>query len=135
MVVYPNKKPGEVSPLVLAYLGDAVYELYVRRYLINKDIAKVNKLHKKATSLVSAVAQARFLHGIEATLTEEEKNIVRRGRNAKSAHIPKNTEVFEYRLSTGFEALIGYLFLAGKEERLGEIMSSIFKQNEIKEGE
>lgn len=134
MWAYPEKDFGELSPLVLAYVGDAVYELYVRLHVINQGAAKVDKLHQQSTSLVNAGAQANFLHQVECMLTDEEKNIVRRGRNVKGMHVPKNAEVLDYRLSTGFEALIGYLFLAKKETRLKEILEYLF-QNTIRKGE
>lgn len=134
MWVYPEKDFGELSPLVLAYVGDAVYELYVRLYVINQGAIKVDRLHRQSTALVNAGAQANHLHQLECILTDEEKNIVRRGRNVKGLHVPKNAVVIDYRLSTGFEALIGYLFLAKKEARLEEIMSYILK-NETEKGE
>ncbi|MGI6145564.1 MAG: Mini-ribonuclease 3 [Peptococcia bacterium] len=130
-----RKNPKELPPLVLAYVGDAVYELYVRLHLVNKGMLKVDKLHHHATSLVKAVTQADFLHQLESVLTEEEKNVVRRGRNAKGAHVPKNVGVVEYRLSTGFEALIGYLFLSAQEQRLQEIISYLLQRNEDEQGE
>jgi len=129
----PN--PKELPALVLAYIGDAVFELFVRQYLINQGMVKVDKLHHHATSLVKAVAQADFLHQLEGMLTEEEKNIVKRGRNAKGTHVPKNVGVIEYRLSTGFEALIGYLFLSEDEVRLQEIITYLFQRNEGEQGE
>lgn len=131
----PEKNPKELPPLVLAYMGDAVFEVYVRLYLVQKGIVKVDKLHRHATSLVKAVAQADFLHQLEDILTEEEKNIVRRGRNAKGTHVPKNVGVVEYRLSTGFEALIGYLFLANNKVRLQEIITYLLPGNESEPGE
>lgn len=134
MWAYPEKDLGQLSPLVLAYVGDAVYELYVRLHVISQGAAKVDKLHQQSTSLVNASAQANFVHQLEGMLTDEEKNIVRRGRNAKGMHVPKNAEVLDYRLSTGFEALIGYLYLAKKEARLQEIMEYIFK-NTIRKGD
>lgn len=123
------QNPKELPPLVLAYVGDAVFELYVRLHLVNEGIVKVDKLHHRASSWVKAVAQANFLHQLEDLLTEEEKNIVRRGRNTKS-HVPKNVGVSEYRLSTGFEALVGYLFLSEEETRLEEIITYLLQRNE-----
>jgi ribonuclease-3 family protein len=83
-------------------------------------------LHHASTALVNAGAQARFVHLLEDVLTDEEKGIVRRGRNVKTNHVPKNADMIDYHLSTGFEALIGYLFLAGQEERLEQIMAVLF---------
>jgi len=127
--------PKELPPLVLAYVGDAVYEVYVRLHLVNKGMVKVDKLHHSAISLVKAVAQADFLHQLESVLTEEEKNVVRRGRNAKGTHVPKNVGVVDYRLSTGFEALIGYLFLSAQEQRIQEIITYLLQRNESERDE
>lgn len=127
MWFYPSNDPRELPPLVLAYVGDAVYELYVRSFLVAQGKLKVNKLHQETTGLVNAGAQARYLHQMEDILTEEEKGVARRGRNVKTTHVPKNADMIDYHLSTGFEALIGYLFLAGQEERLNRIMGELFK--------
>ncbi len=127
-----KKEPRELSPLVLAYIGDAVYELYVRLSLVSRGNLKVKQLHKESISLVNAGAQAGFLHRLESILTEEEKAIVRRGRNVKGTHVPKNADVIDYRLSTGFEALIGYLFLIGQEDRLQEIMHYLLNDHDDK---
>jgi ribonuclease-3 family protein len=124
-----TQNPKELPPLVWAYVGDAVFELYVRLHLVDQGLVKVDKLHGKASSLVNAVAQADFLHQLEDSLTVEERNIVRRGRNTKS-HVPKNVGVSEYRLSTGFEALLGYLFLSGEKKRLREIITYLLSRNE-----
>jgi ribonuclease-3 family protein len=111
-----------LNPLVLAYLGDAVYELFVRCGLVARGYTRVGLLHQEATNLVRATCQARFLHEIEGSLTEEEIRVMKRGRNAKSGHVPRSAEVVEYRWSTGFESLIGYLYLKGRFERLEEIL-------------
>lgn len=108
--------------LVLAYVGDAVCELYIRLYLIDKGLGKVNNLHKEAAKLVNASNQADFLQKAEHLLTEEEKQVAKRGRNAKTGHVPKNADVIEYKLSTGFEALLGYLFLLNREDRIKELL-------------
>lgn len=113
--------PALMPALVLAYLGDAVYELHVRRYLISRGITKVDSLHKKAVKFVNASTQARILHTISQTLSESEMAVVKRGRNAKSGSVPKNTSITDYRHGTAFECLIGYLFLSGREERIAEI--------------
>ena len=117
-----EKRVNEVSPLTWAYIGDAVYELYIRENLVNKTKLKPHKLHLESIKYVKASAQARILHEIEEDLTEEEKEIVRRTRNTKNHHLPKHTEVNEYRYSTAFEGLIGYLYLTKQEERLKEIL-------------
>ncbi len=126
----PNIEIDTISPLTLAYIGDAVYELYVRLMLISAGEQKMKDLHRKAVSYVQAGAQASVLGSLDCLLTEEERAIVRRGRNAKSGHIPKNVEMLEYRLSTGLEALVGYLFLQGRQKRLQEILQFIFQQVE-----
>ncbi|HWI54444.1 MAG TPA: ribonuclease III domain-containing protein [Desulfobacteria bacterium] len=113
--------PAAMPALVLAYLGDAVYELHVRRYLISCGITKVNSLHKRAVKFVNASTQARVLHTISETLSETEMSVVKRGRNAKSGSVPKNTSISEYRHGTAFECLIGYLSLSGREDRIAEI--------------
>lgn len=113
--------PKQLSPLVLAYVGDAVFELYIRTQLAAQR-ARVHELHKAAVHYVQAKAQAEIVHQWEPLLTEEEKSIVRRGRNARSAP-PKNAAVADYRYSTGFEALLGYLYLSGRQERLMELLS------------
>ena len=116
-------KPELLNPLVLAYIGDAVYEVYIRVHITKLGFAKTNALHKEATTYVSARAQANILTKIEANLSEEELNIVRRGRNAHSHTIPKNATIADYKKATAFEALIGYLFLSKRNERLEEIIS------------
>ncbi|MTI80715.1 MAG: ribonuclease III [Firmicutes bacterium] len=118
----PLKDPHLLPPLALAYVGDAVYELAVRRLLITTGTLKAHKLHKSAIKYVRAGSQAEIIHGIEDMLTEEEKSIVRRGRNAKSVTVPKGAGVMEYRHSTSFECLIGYLYLKGDINRLNEIL-------------
>ena len=117
-------KPMELNSLALAYMGDAVYEKYIRHHLLLKGAVKPHLLHREATRFVSAKAQSKVIHYIleEAILDEEEQGVVRRGRNAKSGTVPKNTDVQTYRYSTAFEALIGYLFLSDRMERAEEII-------------
>lgn len=110
------------SPLVLAYLGDAVYELAIRTLVVNEGNRQVNKMHKESASLVKAGTQMEFLLAIEDELTEEEKSVYRRGRNAKSVTMAKHATMKEYRMATGFEALMGYLYLQGRLERLAELL-------------
>lgn len=115
------------SALVLAYLGDAVYELLVRRYLIrNKGLGKVNRLHQAAVNFVRAEAQARLLRGLDSLLTEEEKAVVRRGRNT-SSQPPRHTDVIAYRHATALECLFGYLYLQGDQERIEELFQEIVR--------
>lgn len=119
-----NKKtnPEELPSLALAYIGDAVYELVVRQYLLSRGAVKVNQLHKMAVRYVRAGAQAKALHILEGNLTEEEIAVVRRGRNAKSATLPKNADLMEYRQATALEALIGYLYLQDRQSRVLELI-------------
>ena len=120
----PN--PGQVSPLVLAYLGDAVYELAVRCHLLSQAPLKVNDLHLSAVSLVRAERQSALVAQIEPLLSAEELAVYKRGRNAKSGHQPPSTSVGAYRRATGLEALIGYLYLSQKQERLQQIFEILF---------
>lgn len=114
-----------LSGLTLAYVGDAVFELYVRKHLIYSGSTKPNELHQQTITFVSAKSQARIvLHWLENDLlTKEEERVVARGRNAKTRSIPKHTNVQTYRYSTGFEALIGYHYLLNNEERLVQLLS------------
>lgn len=113
-----------MSPLVLAYIGDTIYESYIREYLIRKNInKKVNDLHKSAVKYVKAKAQATIMHELESELTEEELRIYKRGRNQKSHTYPKNADIIDYKHATGFEALVGYLHLGNEKERLDYIIS------------
>lgn len=126
--VFREWNEGEIrmlSPLKMAYIGDAVYEVLVRRYLIENNKGSMHQLHKSSTKFVKAESQARFVMNLENELTEDEVNILKRGRNAKSGTIPKNAKVQDYRYSTGFEALIGYLYLSGKEDRIMEFFEKI----------
>lgn len=115
---------GEYSPLVLAYIGDAVYEVAIRTLILNRGNTQVNKMHKRASELVKAEAQARFYKLLEARLTPEEQSVYRRGRNAKSATMPKHATMRDYRMATGFEALIGYLYLTEQMERMAELLGA-----------
>jgi len=110
------------SPLTLAYLGDAVYELIVRNMLVKKGNCPVNRLHREAIQYVKAGAQAEIMDRLEPLLTEEEAEIFRRGRNAHSATTAKNASVADYRRATGFEALIGWLYLKQDTDRLLELV-------------
>ena len=110
-----------LSPLTWAYVGDSVYELYIRTKLINETKLKPHNLHIEAIKYVKAGAQAKLLKQIE----DEEKEIVRRGRNAQNHHLPKHADVHEYMYATAFEALIGYLYLTKQNERLSQIFEII----------
>ena len=122
-------KTLEINIISLAYLGDAVYELYIREYLLKKGIAKVEDLMKESIKYVSAKNQTRILKELinNNILTNEEKDIVNRGRNYKRRSHPKNTDIITYKISSGFEALIGYLYLENKL-RLNEIMKIILEE-------
>lgn len=118
-----------MNPLVLAYIGDTIYDLLVRTYLIITEDLTVHSLHNRAINYVSAGAQAHTLEDILGRLTEEEKNIIRRGRNTKSGTVPKNADIGEYKHATGFEALLGYLYLTERTDRLMEIGGWILKSH------
>ena len=120
-----NKDEDEInqmSPLVWAYVGDCIYELYIRTYLVDNTKLNPHKLHIETIKYVKAEAQANILKHIFENLTEEEKNIVRRGRNANNHHLPKNSSLEEYTHATALEALIGYLYLTKNYKRLKEII-------------
>lgn len=119
----------EINSLVLAYLGDTIYEDYVRIYLIKQGIANVNDLQKESVKYSSAKAQCEILKRLmnEDFFTDEELEIVRRARNHKSISHPRNCDIVTYKYATGLEALIGYLKLENKEERIKEIMKNILK--------
>ena len=106
------------SPLVLAYIGDGIYDLVIRTVVVNRGNTQANKLHKKTSSLVKAASQAAMIDELLELLTEEEKAVFKRGRNAKSATMAKNATMADYRKATGFEALMGYLYLSNQLERL-----------------
>jgi len=119
----------QIKALALAYMGDAVYEQAIREHLLRSGRVKPNVLHREATHYVSAKSQAAILKTMQATgfLTEEEEAVMRRGRNAKSGSVPKNTDVVTYNYSSGFEAVIGYLHLLGRTERVQEMISEAIR--------
>lgn len=112
----------EYSPLVLAYMGDAIYELIIRTVLVKHSNCPVQKLHRKASSLVKAEAQANLIERIQPLLTEEEAHVYKRGRNAKSYTKAKNASTIDYRKATGMEALAGYLYLKKDTQRLLDLV-------------
>ena len=116
-----------INVIVLAYMGDAVYDTYIRKKLIGLGIQKVEELQNKAIEYVSAKGQVKILNYLinNNILSDEELDIVKRGRNNKRSSHPKNTDILTYKLSTGFEALIGYLYVSNKIDRLEEILSFI----------
>lgn len=108
-----------LNPLQLAIIGDGVYEIFIRNYIISTNPGlNAHKIHREAIKYVKAKGQSDIVHRIEDELLEDELYIFKRGRNAKSATVPKNAELRDYRMATGFEALVGYLYLTGKKERL-----------------
>ena len=117
----------EVNVLVLAYMGDTVYEDYIRKYLITKGIGNVNDLQTESLKYVSAVSQAKYLTEMmdKEFLTSDELDIVKRARNYKTTSHPKSCDIITYKYATGLEALIGYLYLDGNIERVNEIMNFI----------
>ena len=116
-----------INVITLAYIGDAVYEVYVREYLVKKGIAKVEELQKESVKYVSAKNQCKILSYLmdNNLLTEIELDVVRRGRNYKRTSHPKNTDIITYKMSSGFEAMIGYLYLNNDKDRLNEIINYI----------
>ena len=112
-----------MSPLTWAYIGDSVYELFIRMNLVNRTKYKPHKLHIASIEYVKAASQSEILKNIENELNEKEKEIVKRGRNTQNHHLPKNATVQDYMYSTGFEALIGYLYLTKQDERLKYILN------------
>ncbi len=115
--------PDRLPSPVLAYIGDAVYELAVREYLVNRGLLSVNKLHREAVRHVRASTQARIFHALEGRLNAAEEAVARRGRNYKSGHGSRGNSIIEYRQSTGFECLVGYLYLRRDMARLEEIFA------------
>ncbi len=123
-----KKSPSQYSPLALAYIGDGVYELYVRSRVIeeNPDMP-AHKLHKESVKFVKAHSQSNSIHSIIDMLNEDELAVFKRGRNAKSPTVPKNANLVDYRHATGFEALLGYLYLSQNSERLNQIMKIAYE--------
>lgn len=115
-------KVEAMSPLTWAYVGDSIYEVYIRTYLVETTNLKPHKLHIKAIGYVKAKAQAEILKKIYDALTEKEQEIVRRARNTQNHHVAKNADIADYMYSTAFEGLIGFLYLSNQKERLEEIL-------------
>ncbi|SDI91344.1 Mini-ribonuclease 3 [Alteribacillus bidgolensis] len=127
----------QLNALALAYIGDTVYDLYIRHYLIASGRVRPHLLHRTSTSFVSASAQAAVMFEIldKQLLTKEEESVARRGRNAKSGTVPKNTDQNTYRYSTAFEALLGYLYFLGREERIEHLVTFAIETIERSEKE
>lgn len=122
-----TKKPNEYNPLVLAYIGDSLYDVYVRsRIIAEHGGLNANKMHIMSTKFVKAHGQSEAVSVIMDRLDENELAAYKRGRNAKSYTVPKNADVGEYRRATGFEALMGWLYISGREDRMNELMEISF---------
>ncbi|HAI87263.1 MAG TPA: ribonuclease III [Firmicutes bacterium] len=120
-----ERQAAEVSPLVLAYVGDAVWELFIRSELVAEHGAgsRVSELHRLAKRAVNAESQSAMVHRLMDHLAEDERDVVRRGRNVRPGHIPRTSGPADYRCATGFEALLGFLYLTGRTKRLGEVLA------------
>lgn len=127
----------QLNALALAYMGDAVYEQVIREHLLRMGKVKPHVLHKEATRYVSAKSQASVIKSMQQTgfLSEEEEGVMRRGRNAKSGSVPKNTDVVTYNYSSGFEAVLGYLYLLRQHDRIAEFVQEAIRIIEEQEGE
>ncbi|MCK8816228.1 ribonuclease III [Natroniella sulfidigena] len=123
MIDFPAR-PNLLPPATMAYIGDSLFELFIRNLLLERNAAKPKKLHRQAIEYVNATAQAELLEQLREYLTEEELVIVRRGRNAKT-NVPSSADPADYQYSTAFEALLGYLYLKGEEDRLLELFKLI----------
>ena len=122
---FTEKEARLLNPLQLALVGDGVYELFIRNSILSNNLElSAHKMHVKAIGYVKAKSQSIIMHAIEDKLTENESYIFKRGRNTKSATVPKNADVRDYRMATGFEALVGYLYLIGDTERLEFIFNT-----------
>ncbi|MDY4692816.1 MAG: ribonuclease III domain-containing protein [Blautia sp.] len=126
-----DKDMRSYSPLTLAYIGDGVYELVIRTILVKKGNCSVNQLHKKASSLVKASAQSSMMEIIEPLLTEEEHSVYKRGRNAHSPTMAKHATMADYRRATGFEALMGYLYLKEDFDRIIELVRAGIGEDQL----
>lgn len=122
------------SPLSLAYIGDGIYDLVIRSIVVDRGNTKAGKLHQTTSQLVKAHAQAEMMHAIEPLLNEEEQDVFRRGRNAKSPTMAKNATMSDYRRATGFEALMGYLYLKDEFERMVELVKCGLDHYDAKAG-
>ncbi len=131
---FKGVQPRQLSPLVLAYIGDSIYDLVIKTYLIDsKGNMPVNKLNRMSSGLVKAQTQSEMIGKIEHMLDEEEEGVYKRGRNAKSYTSAKNASITDYRRATGFEALMGYLYLSGRYSRMMELIkAALTEYGEIK---
>ena len=129
-MIFSDKKlnPHDYNPLALAYIGDTVYDLFISTKVLEKGNRQVTQLHKEAVGFVNAHSQCVSVRAIEKLLTEEEMRVLKWGRNAKSNTMPKNAEVIDYRMATGFETLLGFLYLEDNTDRLTTLMNAAFEE-------
>ena len=120
-----DRDPAQLAPLSLAYMGDTVYDLFVRTLLLENTTLTAHGLHERAAKLVNARAQAAAFRRVEPMLTEAELSVFRRGRNSHIGTVPKSASIMDYRIATGLEALIGWLYLSGMDARIRELMKTI----------
>ena len=123
-------QPEQLNPVTLAFLGDAVYELLVRTYVVQRGSMSAGKLHQEAICFVSAKHQARAMDALLPMLEEDEKAVYQRGRNANHVKPPKNADPMEYRIATGMEALIGYLYLQEKYDRIYALFDAVIRESD-----
>ena len=119
-----HTEPSQLSPLVLAYIGDSIYDLVIKTWVIEQGNMQVNKLNRFASNIVKAQSQSEMIGIIEPLLSPAEEAVYKRGRNAKSYTSAKNASISDYRRATGFEALMGYLYLSGQYERMMELVKA-----------
>ena len=124
-------KVDTLSPLTLAFTGDAVFSLYIREMLVCEANRPVGQLHKLSVNWVKAEAQSKGMRAILPLLTEKEIEVFKRGRNAHTSHTPKNQSGCDYHYATGFEALVGYLYLKDETERLNQLLNEVIKAIEV----
>ena len=126
--IYNEIEVNQMSPLIWAYIGDSVFELFIRNKMIERGIPSNTKLHKNTTMYVKASSQSKMVKHLEQILNDEEISIIKRARNADSNTIPKNATVIEYKNATSLEGLIGYLYLLGNYERLTYILNYVYNE-------
>ena len=127
-----HTEPSQLSPLVLAYIGDSIYDLVIKTWVIEQGNMQVNKLNRFASNIVKAQSQSEMIGIIEPLLSPAEEAVYKRGRNAKSYTSAKNASISDYRRATGFEALMGYLYLSGQYERMMELVKAGLESLELK---
>lgn len=132
MMKVKKVNPRMYSPLTLAFIGDSVYDLIIRTKVVTKANAPVNKLHRESSQYVKASAQAAMILKLQDSLTDEEVAVYKRGRNAKSGSVPKNAKLIDYKNATGYEALVGYLYLKGQLTRIFELVNKGLDEFEAK---